>query len=84
MGRRRKKVVKIIKKTLPEFYLCPRCGKNTVKTTMRRKEGRASVICSSCGLNTFLNISPQMDEVDAYNLFIDGYYAKGREEKVIG
>ena len=84
MGRRRKKVVKIIKKTLPEFYLCPRCGKNTVKTTVHRKEGRAAVVCGNCGLSASLNVSSQIDEVDAYNTFIDDYYAEGKEEKVVG
>lgn len=77
MGRRRKKVEKIIKKTLPEFYLCPKCGKNTMKATLNRKEGKASVVCGNCGLKSILEITNQMEEIDAYNRFIDSYYKEG-------
>lgn len=85
MGRRRKKEVKIIKKTLPEFYLCPRCGKNTIKATVNKKEDRVTVTCNNCGLNSVFPAKPQMDEVDAYNVFIDSYYGvKEKEENPVG
>ncbi|MGQ9680019.1 MAG: hypothetical protein ACUVV4_04560 [Candidatus Bathyarchaeia archaeon] len=74
MGRRRKKEEKIIRKTLPDFYLCPNCGKNTMKATLNKKEGKASIICGNCGLKKIIGINNQMEEVDAYNRFIDSYY----------
>lgn len=81
MGRRRRKVVKIVRRTLPEFYLCPRCGKNTVKATINRKRGQVTVVCGNCGLNAAFSIQPQMAEVDAYCLFVDSYYgAESKEE----
>ena len=85
MGRRRRKVVKAVRRTLPELYLCPRCGKNTVKATINKKKGRAVVVCSDCGLNKAFPLTPQMAEVDAYCRFVDGFYAgEIREETVVG
>lgn len=79
MGRRRRKVVKIVRRTLPEFYLCPRCGKNTVKATINKKRGQVVVVCGNCGLNAVLPVQPQMATVDAYCLFVDRFY--GAESK---
>lgn len=84
MGRRRRRVVRVVKRKLPEFYLCPRCGKNTVKATINRKQGRVMVICGSCGLSGTFPVKPQMEEVDAYCLFVDSYYGVEREEAAIG
>jgi len=85
MGRRRKKPVKIVRRTLPDLYLCPRCGKNTVKSTINKKRERAFVVCSSCGLSASYISTPQMGEVDAYCRFVDGFYAvESKEETVAG
>lgn len=84
MGRRRRKVVKIVRRKLPELFLCPRCGKNTVKATIKKKRGQVVVICSSCGLNAAFRLTPQMAEVDAYCRFVDEFYAgEIREEYVV-
>ena len=85
MGRRRRKAVKIVRRTLPELYLCPRCGKNTVKATINKKRERAVVVCSSCSLNTSFTATPGMGDVDAYCRFVDNFYEGGtREETVVG
>jgi transcription elongation factor Elf1 len=85
MGRRRKKAVKIVRRTLPELYLCPRCGKNTVKATIGKKRIRAVVVCSSCGLNASFPATTRMGEVDAYCRFVDNFYAgEIAEETVVG
>lgn len=85
MGRRRRKVVKIVRRKLPMLFLCPRCGKNTVKATINNKRSRAFVVCSNCKLNATLPSNPQMSEVDAYCLFVDKYYlGEPREEATIG
>jgi transcription elongation factor Elf1 len=85
MGRRRKRAVKIVRRVLPELYLCPRCGKNTVKSTINKKRERAVVVCSSCSLNTSFPSTPGMGEVDAYCRFIDIFYEGDMtEETVVG
>ena len=81
MGRRRKQVVKIVKRTLPELYLCPSCGKNTVKSTVNRDKGRAAVICSSCGLKSAFPATERMGEVDAYCAFVDKFYGRESQEE---
>jgi transcription elongation factor Elf1 len=84
MGRRRKKEEKIIRKTLPEYYLCPNCAKNTVKVTLDKKNNVAGIRCSSCGLKGRVSIDALTAEVDAYSLFVDQYYGTGKvEEKKI-
>ena len=80
MGRRRKQEVKIIKKKLPEFYLCPKCGKNTTKVTVDHDKGRAAFRCSSCGLRSQMIVDPQTADVDAYCIFVDKYYGAGSGE----
>jgi transcription elongation factor Elf1 len=85
MGRRRKKVVRYIKRRLPDLYLCPKCGKNTVKSTINRKTNRAVVICSSCGLKERFECNPNSAEVDAYCEFVDAYFTGGAaEEATVG
>jgi transcription elongation factor Elf1 len=85
MGRRRKKAVKIVRRTLPELYLCPRCGKNTVKATISKRREKALVVCSSCDLNASFSSTPQMEEVDAYCRFVDNFYAgEAKEETLVG
>ena len=85
MGRRRKQVEKIVRRRLPELYVCPKCGKNTVKATINKKREVAIVICSSCGLNSSFPVTPQMSSVDAYCKFTDRYYGEpSKEEPIVG
>ena len=81
MGRRRKQVVKTLRRSLPELYLCPRCGKNTVKASILTSEGKATVKCSSCSLRTSLKATGNMGSVDAYCTFVDQYYEQRDKEE---
>jgi transcription elongation factor Elf1 len=81
MGRKRQKVVKIIKKKLPDQYLCPKCGMNTVGIILHPKEGFARIICSNCGLKEQFPIPENVDPVDAYCIFVDQFY--GVEEPTV-
>lgn len=81
MGRRRKQVVKIVRRTLPELYLCPRCGKNTVKAGINKSTSMATVICSSCSLRSSFAATRNMVPVDAYCAFVDRFYAQGSQEE---
>ena len=84
MGRRRRRVVKIVRRRLPELYLCPQCGKNTVKATVSKEREQAIVICSNCSLAATYPSDQNMMEVDAYCLFVDNFYNRSvREESVV-
>jgi len=74
MGRKRQKVVKIIKKRLPDQYLCPNCGMNTVGIIIHPSEGLARIICSSCSLKGQFPVPENTDPVDAYCIFVDKFY----------
>lgn len=76
MGRRRRKVVKTVKRKLPDLFLCPKCGKNNIKVTIDPKRGIAYITCGECGLKGNFHISMTIEPIDAYNIFIDQYYAR--------
>jgi len=72
--RRRRKVVKVVKKTLPKIFVCPRCGGNSVKVIMGQG-GKAIVKCSICQLSAELPVSPTSQPVDLYCQFTDLFYS---------
>jgi transcription elongation factor Elf1 len=74
MGRKRQKVVKFVKKRLPDQYLCPSCGMNAVGVILNEKEGYARIVCSKCSLTGQVPIPENTDPVDAYCIFVDQYY----------
>ena len=82
MGRRRKKEEKIIRKTLPELFLCPRCAKNSIKVTVDSKNSLAGIRCSACGLHGRITIEPNTAPVDAYSTFVDKYYEQEAAQQV--
>lgn len=74
MGRRRKQVVKVMRRTLPGLFLCPKCGKNGLKAAVDETGTSAAVVCGICDLKSEFQISRKMDPVDVYCLFIDKHY----------
>jgi len=76
MGRRKIRVVKIVKKKLPNIFECPKCGENSIKITLSKNTGTATIQCGSCGLKETIEISPNFEAVDAYCKFIDAFYKK--------
>lgn len=76
MGRRRKKVVKVLRRTLPEYFLCPRCGKNTVNVSIDKKREVTLVACGVCGLRSESPLSSPMEPVDIYCTFVDEFYTQ--------
>ena len=75
MGRRRRKVVKILKRRMPTVFLCPNCGKESVKVELVREEGIARVRCGVCGISDTVPIKRSYGEVDAYCEFTDRFYS---------
>ena len=81
MGRKRQTEAKIIKKRLPNQYLCPQCGKNTISIILKLDEGIGRIICASCSLKNQFPVPETVQPVDAYCIFVDRYY--GVEEPVV-
>ncbi len=76
MGRRRKRVVRLPKKSLPKVFLCPKCGDNAVRVSMGGKDLSATVACGKCGLKAEIQLAPKDQAIDAYCKFTDKFYSK--------
>ncbi len=63
------------------MYLCPRCGKNSVKASINKSTNMATVICSSCSLRSSFTANSNMVPVDAYCTFVDQFYGQGSQEE---
>jgi transcription elongation factor Elf1 len=75
MGRRRRKVYKPVRKTLPKIFNCPRCGAPSVKVIKKAEEFH--VICGSCGLAYDSTPQRPREVIDIFNDFVDAFY-KGK------
>ncbi|MCJ7760780.1 hypothetical protein MUP59_06515 [Candidatus Bathyarchaeota archaeon] len=74
MGRRKRRVLKIVKKKLPTIFTCPACGEESVKVIMKSGSGKALIQCGSCKIKEELTVPPSSDMVDVYCIFTDKYY----------
>lgn len=80
-GRKRKKVVRRIKKSIPKIFSCPNCGEKTLAIEIDREGGVATVKCGRCNINDSVTISMVEQAVDAYGKFIDKYYGGGKGDR---
>jgi len=78
VGRRRRRVIKVVKKKLPTVFTCPSCSQDAMKVTISKGTGKATVQCASCGLKDEVDAPPSFDMVDAYCSFTDRFYSKTR------
>jgi len=74
VGRRRRRVVKIVKKKLPTVFSCPSCGEESIKVALSRASHHATVQCAGCGLKEEIEASPADQVVDVYCKFTDKFY----------
>jgi transcription elongation factor Elf1 len=74
-GRKRKKVVKRMRKTIPKIFACPNCGEKTLSISINREEGKATIRCGRCNIiEGGISVSLIEEPVDAYGKFVDKYY----------
>ena len=67
-----------MKRTLPKFFRCPRCGIDSVRV-VRREEGGEQyyvVVCGNCGLRAEYRgeVLEGKEPIDLYNMFVDAFY----------
>lgn len=74
MGRRRRRVVRIVKKKLPTVFVCPRCGEEAVRVTIAKDTGHAVVLCALCNLRDEFPAHPAAQAIDVYSYFTDRFY----------
>jgi transcription elongation factor Elf1 len=76
LGRRRRRVIKVVKKKLPSVFTCPVCGEEAIRVKLPIGGGPAVVQCGSCGLKREFEATPSSQIVDIYCMFTDAFYGK--------
>src|SRR5258708_7623790 len=74
MGRRRRRVIRIVKQKLPTVFVCPRCGEEAVRVTIGKDTGHATVLCALCNLKDDFPAHPAAQAIDVYSYFTDRFY----------
>ena len=80
MGRRRRRVIKVVKKKLPSVFTCPVCGEEAIRVKLPDGEGPAIVQCGACGLKREFAATPSSQIVDVYCMFTDSFYGKEKQQ----
>lgn len=84
-GRKRKKVVKRMRKTIPKIFTCPNCGEKTLSVSINRQEGKATIRCGRCNIiEDSILVSYVEEPVDAYGKFVDKYYGSVKPNEESG
>jgi transcription elongation factor Elf1 len=76
MGRRKRRVIRTIRKTLPKVFGCPRCGMISVRV-ISTEEGTVKIACGSCNLSLQYDLTTKKEPVDVYNEFVDRFMRSG-------
>lgn len=83
MGRRRRRVIRIVKKKLPTVFVCPRCGEEAVRVTIAKDTGHATVLCALCNLKDDFPAHPAAQAIDVYSYFTDRFYGVKNPRAII-
>ena len=76
MGRRKRRVVRTIRKTLPKVFACPRCGMISVRV-ISTESNSVKIACGSCNLSLQYDLTTNKEPVDVYNEFVDRFMRSG-------
>jgi len=74
LGRRRRKVIRVVKRTLPKVFGCPNCGVTAVKVRVLGPN-KAKISCGNCRLTLEYEYSGRKEMIDIYNEFVDQFMA---------
>ena len=83
MGRRRKKTLRIVRRTLPKVFACPRCGVVAVRITSQKDEASQDYITvvacgnGACKLRHEFRFASERPDIDVYNQFVDDFAKTG-------
>jgi transcription elongation factor Elf1 len=83
MGRRRRKTLRLVRRSLPKVFACPRCGMVTVRITSHEDETSHDIVflvaCgnTACGLRRELRYPVKRADIDVYNTFVDDFIKAG-------
>ena len=88
MGRRRKKTLRVVRRTLPKVFACPRCGMLTIRITSHLDETSPEevsqdfiyqVACGNlnCNIRRELRYPFKRADIDVYNTFVDDFAKVG-------
>ena len=83
MGRRRKKTLRVVRRTLPKVFSCPRCGMQTIRITQHHDETSEDyvflVACGNlaCGVRRELRYPTKRADIDVYATFVDDFARAG-------
>ncbi len=72
MTRKKRRIIKPVRKKIPEILRCPRCGSIAVKVI--KNESGWTVICGNCNLK-YQKPSSEQEYIDVYNEFVDAFNA---------
>lgn len=74
MGRRRRRVIRVVKRKLPKVFGCPNCGVTGIKVQMV-EANKARISCGNCRLTLEYEFSGRKEVIDIYNEFVDQFMA---------
>jgi transcription elongation factor Elf1 len=83
MGRRRRKVLRVNRRSLPKVFACPKCGVVAVRITSQQDEASQDFItvvaCGNvnCKVRREFRFATKKPDIDVYNTFVDDFAKTG-------
>ena len=72
MGKRTRRVLRTVRRTIPKIFNCPKCGSVSIRVIMK-PDNKALITCGHCKIANEYNVTPKSEPIDIYNKFIDTY-----------
>lgn len=81
LGRRRKKTLRLIRRSLPKVFACPHCGNITIRITSEEDQESHDrvyhIACGTCGVKRDYRYPAVKADIDVYNTFVDDFARAG-------